>query len=111
MGYKANDRLIGNCLTFADVLTLLAPTVEECEATRQCSSLNHIAAQVELRIALNKPNFNTNIRDAFDLITLDNTAIRNTNLFQNLEGWIIPNISEDVAMNSRCTTLERVYHL
>ena len=108
IGYK-KDKLTVHCLAFADDLTLLVSSVEE--ATHQLSSLNYIAAKVGLKIAINKTQFISNIRDAPKSIPLGDKAVRRTNSFKYLGEWITPNLNEDLAMNNRCTKLERAYHL
>lgn len=108
VGYK-RDGLLVNCLAFADDLALIANNIEE--ATTQISILQSLAAKTGLKIAFNKTEFISNIKDAPQSITIGQQDIKQSKRFKYLGEIITPDGSEVPAIESRCAKLEGAFHL
>ncbi|KAI5743680.1 hypothetical protein M8J77_021036 [Diaphorina citri] len=107
MGYK-KENLNLTCLAFADDIALFAKDFEEAED--QLTKLLDIAARTGLKIAFNKTEFITNIKDSPNYIKIGNQKIRQVSKFKYLGEWITPNNSESEAIESRCNKLEGAFH-
>ncbi|KAI5708451.1 hypothetical protein M8J77_022846 [Diaphorina citri] len=107
MGYK-KENLNLTCLAFADDIALFAKDFEEAED--QLTKLLDIAARTGLKIAFNKTEFITNIKDSPNYIKIGNEKIRQVSKFKYLGEWITPNNSESEAIESRCNKLEGAFH-
>ncbi|KAL1447407.1 hypothetical protein WDU94_005673, partial [Cyamophila willieti] len=107
VGYK-KENLKLTCLAFADDIALFAKDIEE--ATDQLFKLQSIAAKTGLKIAFNKTEFITNLKESPNFIKIDSQKIKQVKKFKYLGEWITPNISETVAIESRCNKLEGAFH-
>lgn len=96
------------CLAFADDIALFAKNIEE--ATDQLGKLQEIAGKTGLKIAFNKTEFITNIKESPNSIKIGNQQIKRVPKFKYLGEWITPNNSEAVAIESRCNKLEGAFH-
>ncbi|KAI5746246.1 hypothetical protein M8J77_001486 [Diaphorina citri] len=69
-----------------------------------------VEGKTGLKIAFNKTEFITNIKDSPNYIKIGNQKIRQVSKLKYLGEWITPNNSESEAIESRCNKLEGAFH-